>query len=108
MEKISLEYFQKIDLRIGKIENVEKVEGSDKLLKLRVNLGNEVRNIVAGIGKNYRQEDLLGQLIIVVTNLEPKNIKNIKSEGMLLAADTPEGPVLLVPLSQVTPGTKVR
>lgn len=105
---IKLEDFQKIDLRVGKIERVSQFSNSEKLLKLEVNLGNELRTIVAGIGQNYKPEELVGQLIIVVANLEPKVINNVNSEGMLLAVDSPDGPVLVVPLSQVAPGSKVR
>jgi methionyl-tRNA synthetase len=105
---ISFEDFQKIDLRIAKILKAEKVENSDKLIKLEIDLGNEQRIIVAGIGKKYQPEDLIGQLIVVVANLEPKEIKGVKSQGMLLAVDSQNGPVLLVPLEQVLPGNKIR
>lgn len=109
MGKITLTDFQKIDLRVGKIINVEKIENTDKLYKIVVDLGNEKRTIVSGIADKYSPEELNGQLIIVVTNLEEKVIKGIKSEGMLLAVDDEEtGPVLIVPLSQVKVGSKVR
>ncbi len=105
---ITFEDFQKIDLRVAKIIKAEKVENSNKLLKLEIDLGNERRTIVAGIGEKYSPEELMGQLIVIVANLEPKEIKGIKSEGMLLAADSENGPVLIVPLEQVFVGTKVR
>jgi len=109
MEKISLNDFQKLDLRIGKIISCEKIEGTDKLYKLLVDLGDEKRTIVSGIADKYTPEDLNGQLIVVITNLEEKVIKGVKSEGMLLAVDDPEkGPVLIVPLSQVKVGSKIR
>ena len=104
---ISIEDFNKLDLRIGKIEEAEKIEGT-KLVKLLVNLGDSKKTIVAGIGEKYDIEELLGQLIVVVNNLEPKEIRGIKSEGMLLAVDSENGPVLIVPLEQVFPGSKVR
>jgi methionyl-tRNA synthetase (EC 6.1.1.10) len=87
---ITIEDFKKIDLRIGKIEQAEKIENT-KLVVLKVNLGNEIKNIVAGIGNKYSIEELIGQLVVVVVNLEPKEIKGVKSEGMILAADAPEG-----------------
>ncbi len=105
---IKLEEFQKCDLRIGKIEKAEKIENFDRLLKLEVDLGEEKRTIIAGIGENYEPEELLGQLIVLVVNLEPKEIRGFKSEGMLLAVETKNGPVLIVPLSQVPPGSKVK
>lgn len=104
---ISIEDFNKLDLRVGKIENVEKIENT-KLIKLIINLGETRKTIVAGIGGKYDVEELLGQLVIVVNNLEPKEIRGVKSEGMLLAVDSENGPVLVVPLEQVTPGSKVR
>lgn len=104
---ITIDDFNKLDLRIGKIENAEKIENT-KLIKLLVNLGEIKKTIVAGIGEKYDIEDLLGQLVVIVNNLEPKEIKGIKSEGMLLAVDSQEGPVLIVPLEQVVPGSKVR
>ena len=105
---ISFEEFQKIDLRVAKILKAEKIENSDKLIKLEIDLGQEKRTIVAGIGKKYSPEELIGQLIIIVANLEAKEIKGIKSEGMLLAVDSQNGPVLVVPLEQAFPGEKVR
>lgn len=105
--KININDFKKIDLRIGKIEEAEKIEDT-KLVKLLINLGDEKRTIVAGIGEKYNIEDLLGQLVVVVVNLEEKEIRGIKSEGMILAADSKEGPILIVPLEQVELGTIVR
>lgn len=108
MEKISLSDFQKIDLRVGKIIKVEKIENTDKLYKIEVDLGNEKRTIVSGIADKYTPDELMGQLIIIVANLEEKVIRGVESEGMLLAVDDESGPVLVVPLSQVKVGTKVR
>jgi methionine--tRNA ligase beta chain len=105
---ISFEDFQKIDLRVGKIIKVEKIEGSEKLLKLKVDLGKEVRQIVAGIAKFYKPEDLVGKEIIVVANLEPKKLMGLESQGMLLAAEKDGEPVILIPEKEVLPGTKIR
>jgi methionine--tRNA ligase beta chain len=105
---ISFEDFQKIDLRVAKIIKAEKIEGSEKLLKLEVNLGKEVRQIIAGIAKFYKPEDLVGKEIVVVANLEPKKLMGIESQGMLLAAEKDGEPVILVPEKEVPPGTKIR
>ena len=105
---ISFEEFQKIDLRVGKIVEVEKVEGTDKLLKLKVDLGAEKRQLVAGIAKFYQPKDLIGREIVVVVNLEPKTLIGIESQGMLLAANIEGKPVLLKPDEEVPPGTKIR
>jgi len=105
---ISFEEFQKIDLRVGKIVEAEKVEGADKLLKLKVDLGTEKRQLVAGIAKFYQPKDLIGREIVVVVNLEPKTLIGIESQGMLLAANIEGKPVLLKPDEEFPPGTKIR
>ena len=96
---ITIDDFTKVDLRVAKILEAEKVEGSDKLVKLQIDLGEELghRQIVAGIGNVYTPELLVGKQIIVVANLEPRNLKGLESNGMLLAASDEEGPVLLAP-----------
>ena len=101
--------FQKIDLRIGEVKNAERVERSEKLLRLEVDLGEEigVRQILAGIGKRYAPEELIGRNIVVVVNLEPKKMMGFESRGMLLAASTEEGPALCAIYEKVDPGTEV-
>lgn len=94
--KPHIEYadWEKIDLRTGKILSAERVAKSNKLVKLRVDLGEE-RVIVAGIGKDYEPHDLVGKIIVVVANLKPAKLMGIESQGMLLAAGTAEGLLLL-------------
>lgn len=104
---LSFADFQKIELKIGKILSAEPVAGSDKLLKLEVDLGEEKRQLAAGIADCYTPDELIGKNIVVVVNLEPKKLRGVLSQGMLLAADV-EKPVLLVPDKDVEPGTKVR
>jgi len=108
MSEISIDEFMKIDLRVAKIIEAEKVAGSDKLIRMIIDLGEEKRQIVAGISPWYKPEDLVGKLIVVIKNLAPKKIRGIMSHGMLLAADTPEKPVLLTVMEDVPPGTRVR
>jgi len=105
---ISFEEFQKIELKVAKIIGAEKIEKSEKLLKLIVDLGDEKRQLVAGIAKYYRPEDLIGKEIVVVANLEPKKLMGIESQGMLLAANVDGEPVILIPEKEVPPGTKVK
>jgi methionine--tRNA ligase beta chain len=105
---ISFEDFQKIDLRVAKIIKAEKIEGSEKLLNLEIDLGSEKRQIVAGISQFYEPEDLIGKEIVVVANLEPKKLMGIESQGMLLAAEKDGKPVILIPEKEVPPGTKIR
>ncbi len=106
---ISFDEFQKIDLRVGAIIAAEKVEGSDKLLKLQVDLGPEIgyRQIIAGLAQFYQPEEIIGKQIIVVVNLEPKVFKGLESQGMLLAVGDDE-PVLLSPNKEVLLGAKAR
>jgi methionine--tRNA ligase beta chain len=104
---ISFDDFKKLDLRVGKIERAERIEGSDKLLKLSIDIGDEERQIIAGIGKSHDPEDVVGHEIVILVNLEPRMIMGLKSQGMLLAADH-EGPVLLRPDQELPPGTKIR
>lgn len=104
---ISFEEFQKIDLRVAKVIEVGNVEGSEKLLKLKIDLGAEIRQIVAGIAKFYKPENLIGREIIVVANLEPKVLRGLESQGMLLAAESDDRISLLVPDKEIRAGTKI-
>jgi len=104
---ISFEDFQKIELKVAKIIEAEKIEKSEKLLKLIVDLGDEKRQLVAGIAKYYKPEDLIGKEIVIVANLEPKKLMGIESQGMLLAANVDGKPVILIPEKEVPPGTKI-
>lgn len=107
-KKISFEEFQKLDLRIAKVLEAERVPGTDKLLKLKIDVGGgETRTIVAGIAQFYSPEELVGKCIVVVANLKPAKIRGIVSEGMLLAASG-ERIVLITPEKDVAPGAKVR
>jgi len=93
-EEIAFDDFQKIDLRVAEILEVERVKKSDKLLKLKIDVGEE-RTIVAGIGASYRPEDLVGKKIAVILNLKPVKLMGVESHGMLLATEM-EGSVSLV------------
>jgi len=104
---ISMEEFQKVDLRVAKVLFAEPVKKSDRLLKLRVDIGEE-RTIVAGIAKHYKPEDLVGKTIIVVANLQPTKLMGVESNGMLLAADAVEGLALATFDKEAKPGSKVR
>ena len=97
-----------MDLRIAKITSAEKVKDAEKLVKLEIDLGQEKKQLVAGISQFYSPEELVGRKIVVVANLEPRTIKGIESQGMLLAADDEGRPILLMPDKDVPPGTKIR
>jgi methionine--tRNA ligase beta chain len=108
MENINFEEFKKIHLRIAKIVSAEKIEESEKLLKLEVDLGDKERQIIAGIGKFYQPEELIGREIVVIINLEPRTLMGLESQGMLLAANNEGEPVLLRPDKEVPAGTEIR
>lgn len=104
---VTIEEFSKLEIRIAKIEKVEDIPGSDKLYKLTISLGSETRTIVAGVKKYYSKEELLGRQIAVIANLEPRVIKGITSQGMLLAAVDEKNVGILSPLKEVALGSRV-
>ena len=105
---VSFDDFKKLDLRVGKIKNVEEVEGLDRIYKLTVDLGERKgRTILAGVKEHLAPFELLGKSIAVVANLEPKEVRGVISEGMLLAAEVDGRPILLVPEEEVKPGTPI-
>ena len=95
MSTISIEDFKRIKLRVGKVIEVIDHPKADKLYVLRVDMGDETRTLIAGIKPWYKKEELLGKHIVVLVNLEPKNIRGVTSEGMLLAADDGENVSIL-------------
>jgi len=106
---ISIDEFARIDLRVASIIEAERIEGADKLLQLKVSLGNEERQVVAGIAKHYAPEGLVGKSVIFVANLKPVKLRGILSEGMLLAASDTEGNLVLTTTETlVAPGSKVK
>lgn len=106
-ERISFKQFKTLDLRVAKIIEAERVEGTDKLMKLQIDLGEEKRQIIAGIAERYTAEELPGRLIVVVANLEPATIRGVESNGMLLAANIGGKPELVGFENPVEPGTPI-
>ncbi|MBL7206572.1 MAG: methionine--tRNA ligase subunit beta [Candidatus Aenigmarchaeota archaeon] len=106
-ETINFGDWQKLDIRIAKIIKAEDIEGADKLYKLTISLGDEERTLAAGIKDSYSKEELEGSQIVVLANLEPKELKGVLSQGMLLAADSDGKPFLLKPDKEVPEGTEV-
>jgi len=105
---ISFEDFKKLDIRIGKIISAEKIEGADKLLKLVFDMGDEERQVVAGIAEQYEPETLVGREMPVLVNLEPRELRGVESQGMILAASDGGRPVILCPDEEVSPGSIVK
>ncbi|MGB9779636.1 methionine--tRNA ligase [Caldanaerobacter sp.] len=107
MDYITIEDFSKIQLRVAEVLEAEKVEGSDKLIKMKLKVGDEIRQIVGGIGKHYSPEELIGKKIIIVYNLQPKKLMGLESQGMLLAA-TNEGKMALLTVDKdIESGSKI-
>ncbi|MGC8570480.1 methionine--tRNA ligase subunit beta [Caldivirga sp.] len=96
LERISRDYFAKLDLRIGKVIEAQRIEGSRKLIKLIVDLGSEKRQILAGLAEYYKPEELVGRFIVVVANMEPRIMLGLESQGMLLATCGEKGKPLLL------------
>jgi methionyl-tRNA synthetase len=104
---ISIEDFRKVELRVATIKSAEPHPNADKLLVLQVDLGDEQRQICAGIRGQYAPEDLLGKQIVVVANLETAKLRGLDSQGMLLAASDDGRVVILTPEKSVAAGSKV-
>ncbi len=107
---ITIEDFAKVEMRVGQVKSAESVAGADKLLKLLVDVGDEVRQLVAGIAEVYKPEDLVGRKVIVVTNLQPRKLRGVESNGMILAASVGEQgkPVLAGFLEDVPNGARLK
>lgn len=108
MEKINYETFSKVEVKIGTVLSAEIVPDADRLLKLSVDVGEETpRQIVSGIRPYVVPEDIIGKQFPFVTNLEPRTIRGLESDGMVFAAGNEEVFSLLSPLNEVPPGTKL-
>jgi methionyl-tRNA synthetase len=110
VEKIGIEDFVKVEMRVGQVKTAERIVGADKLLKLTVDIGTEVRQICAGIAQYYEPESLVGRKVVVVVNLAPRKLRGVESNGMIVAASVgPEGrPVLAGFGEDVEVGTRLK
>lgn len=110
--EITIEDFQKVEMKVGLVIEAERIEGT-RLLKLKIDLGSETRQIISGIAEYYKPEQLLNKKVIVLANLKPRVIRGYESQGMILAAGCKEdeergvSPVLLTPDGDVPQGTKI-
>ena len=105
---ISYDDFKKLDLRVAKILKIEKIPGKTKIVKGEIDIGDETRDAIIGGAEFYEPEDLVGKTVIVVANLESKNMGGGESNAMLLAADINGKPFWLTVDPQVPPGTKIK
>jgi len=107
--EISIDEFAKMDLRVGTILKAEKVEKADKLLKLELDMGNEIRTVVSGIALHFKPEEIIGKQVTVVANLAPRKMRGIESKGMILMAQNNDGRLIFVsPLETADNGSEVR
>ncbi|MGA2607513.1 MAG: methionine--tRNA ligase [Terriglobia bacterium] len=107
---ISIEDFAKVDMRVGEVKAAERVPGASKLLKLMVDIGTEVRQLVAGLAEYYQPENLIGMKVVVVTNLQPRKLRGVESNGMIVAASAGERgrPVLVTFKEEVANGARLK
>ncbi|MDR1726823.1 MAG: methionine--tRNA ligase subunit beta [Acidobacteriota bacterium] len=106
--RISIEDFAKVQLRVGQILEAEKIKGSKKLIKLKVDLGSEQRQVVAGIAEGYAPEALPGKKIVLVANLKPAKLMGVESNGMVVAASVGGKPVLATFAEEVPNGVLLK
>jgi methionine--tRNA ligase beta chain len=107
-ETISFDEFMKLDIRIGRVLEAERVPGTDKLMKMKVDVGDRTVEMVAGIADRYAPEDVKGKQVPILVNLEPKTIRGVLSQGMILAATEGGSAVLLHPDKDLDAGAKIR
>lgn len=105
---VSFDEFGRLDMRIGKVKAAEKLPSSKKLIKLKVDIGNETREVVAGVAEFYGPQDLESKNLILVVNLEPKKIMGVQSQGMILAADVNGRPYVIFADPSIPAGARVR
>lgn len=108
--KITIDDFLKVELRVGQVKTAEKVKGADRLLRLEVDIGTEVRQVVAGIALAYDPATLIGRKVVLVANLQPRKLRGLESNGMIVAASVGEDgkPVLAGFLEDVPVGAKLK
>ncbi len=108
-ETITIDDFKKVEMRVGEVLAAEPVEGSEKLLKLRVNFGTEERQVVSGIAKHVEAASIVGKKFAFATNLEPRAIMGLESQAMILAVGGEEGiPFAILETPAAAPGARVR
>ncbi len=108
MEECTIDDVKKLDLRVATVLSAEAVEGSEKLLKMQLDLGEEKRQVLSGIAKMYGPEEMVGKQVVFIANLAPRTMMGFESQGMVFCANSETGPVLLLPERQVAPGATIQ
>jgi tRNA-binding protein len=106
--RVSYDDFARLDLRVAKIIQIEKIPGKSKIVKGVIDLGEEKRDVIIGGAEYYKPEELVSRKVIVIANLEPRKIAGIESNAMLLAADLSDKPFWLTVNEEVPLGTKIK
>jgi methionyl-tRNA synthetase len=108
--RITIDDFAKVEMRVGQVKSAEKVKGAEKLLKLEVDIGTEVRTVVAGIAEKYAPEKIIGMKVVIVANLQPRKLRGVESNGMIVAASVGDKglPVLASFLEDVPIGARLK
>jgi methionyl-tRNA synthetase len=107
VEQITIDEFRRLDIRVGQVKAADRVSGTDKLLRLTVDIGDELRTVVAGIATSYQAADLVGRRILVLANLQPRTVRGVESKGMLLAATWGNDVAVLTVDGEAPAGTRV-
>jgi methionyl-tRNA synthetase len=108
-DEITFEDFSKMDIRVGTITAAEKVEKADKLLKLTVDTGIDIRTVISGIAESFEAKDIVGQKVSILLNLAPRKIRGVESQGMILMAESEEGELAFVaPTKEINSGNTIR
>jgi methionyl-tRNA synthetase len=108
LSQISIEDFSRVQMRVGQVMEAERIEGSRKLMKLKVDIGTEVRQVVAGIAEVYDPASLLNKKVVIVANLKPAKLMGVESNGMIVAASVDGKPVLVTFTEEVSNGALLR
>ncbi len=106
---VSIDDFHKLELKVGTVLSAEEIEGSEKLIKLQIDLGEEnPRQVLTGMKKWYTPEEFVGKQLVIIANLEPRTMMGFESQGMVLAAEGEDKPILLQPSQQAEPGSNIK
>lgn len=108
MSYVSYDDFAKLDIRVAKIVSTESIQGKTRIIKGIIDLGNETRNVIIGGAQYYKPEDIIGKVVIVIANLEPKTMAGVESNAMLLAADVDDKPFWLTVNEDVPLGSPIK